>query len=173
MNASTLNSNREEAVTVQNGWVWLPIIILLELGSLALFIYAIAEGGSELGHPFWRLFVAGLLGMILAVFLMPGFFTLQPNEARVLLLFGRYRGTVRQGGFHWGNPFYSNGPCASGFKAGLRAAATKEKTQATGPSLKHSGRNKISLRARNLNSDKLKTNDNPGNPIENAPVTPW
>ena len=41
---------------------------------------------------------------------MTGFFTLQPNQARVLVLFGAYKGTVRTPGFHWGNPFYSNGP---------------------------------------------------------------
>jgi regulator of protease activity HflC (stomatin/prohibitin superfamily) len=36
-----------------------------------------------------------------------GFMTLQPNEARVLILFGAYKGTVRRSGFHWTNPFYS------------------------------------------------------------------
>jgi regulator of protease activity HflC (stomatin/prohibitin superfamily) len=33
-----------------------------------------------------------------------GYFTLQPNEARALVLFGSYRGTVRESGFHWTNP---------------------------------------------------------------------
>src|SRR5215472_8540685 len=143
MNATTLNQNREQAVTVQNGWVWLPIVILLQLGSIALFVYAIAAGTSSVGHPFWGLFVTGLLGMILFVFLLPGFFTLQPNEARVLVLFGKYRGTVRDSGFHWGNPFYSNGPSASAsaFKASLRAAATKEAPQETAFSAKQTRRN--------------------------------
>lgn len=175
MNASTLNPNREQVVTVQNGWVWLPIIILLKLGSIALFIYSIAAGDQQVGHPLWVLFTAGILGMILAVFLMPGFFTLQPNEARVLVLFGKYRGTVRESGFHWGNPFYTNGPNATvaALKAGLRSAATKEKTPETPANLKQTGRNKISLRARNLNSDKLKVNDKRGNPVEIAAVIVW
>ncbi len=174
MNAPTLNSNREQTVTVQNGWVWLPIVILLELGSIALFIYSIYLGNQNLGHPVWRLFVPALLGMILAFFLMPGFFTLQPNESRVLVLFGHYRGTVRQSGFHWGNPFYSNGGSVSAFRARLQAAVTKEKTPPeASATLKLSGRNKISLRARNLNSDKLKVNDKRGNPIEIAAVIVW
>ncbi len=173
MNASTLNPNREQVVTVQNGWVWLPLVILLELGSIALFIYSLAAGDRQLGHPFWGLFVAGLLGMILAVFLMPGFFTLQPNEARVLILFGKYRGTVRESGFHWGNPFYSNGTSGCSVKAGLRAAATKEKAPEPPANLKQLGRNKISLRVRNLNSDKLKVNDKRGNPVEIAAVIVW
>jgi regulator of protease activity HflC (stomatin/prohibitin superfamily) len=48
--------------------------------------------------------------------LLIGLFTLQPNEARVLLLFGKYHGTVRISGFHWTNPFYS-----AGHKISLRA----------------------------------------------------
>ena len=176
MNASTLNPNREQTVTVHNGWVCLPTLILLELGSIALFIYSIAAGTNTVGHPFWWQFVTGILGMFLAVFLMPGFFTLQPNEARVLVLFGKYRGTVRESGFHWGNPFYSNGPgsSAAALRAELRAAAAKgEKTQETASSIKQGRRNKISLRARNLNSDKLKVNDKRGNPIEIAAVIVW
>ena len=143
-------------------------IILLELGSLALFIYSIAVSNSYGGHPAWPLFFAGLLGMILAVILMPGFFTLQPNEARVLLLFGRYKGTVRESGFHWGNPFYANGG-----KLQFRVNARKEEPAEAQFSTRRQPRNKISLRARNLNSDKLKVNDKRGNPIEIGAVIVW
>jgi regulator of protease activity HflC (stomatin/prohibitin superfamily) len=45
--------------------------------------------------------------MVLVVVLLFGFFTLQPNEAAVLLLFGSYHGTVRVAGFHWANPLYT------------------------------------------------------------------
>ena len=58
------------------------------------------------------------------IVLMPGFFTLQPNEARVLILFGDYKGTARRAGFHWANPFYSNGPARSGAAARRREPAT-------------------------------------------------
>src|ERR1700690_2938400 len=100
MNNSTLTTNREQPAAVQRGALMLPTIILLELGSLATFIYSIAMSDRNGGHPLWPLFIAGLLGMVLAVVLIPGFFTLQPNEARVLVLFGRYKGTVRASGFH-------------------------------------------------------------------------
>ncbi len=43
----------------------------------------------------------------LGIFLCFGFFTLEPNEARVLMLFGAYKGTVRSSGFHWANPLYA------------------------------------------------------------------
>jgi regulator of protease activity HflC (stomatin/prohibitin superfamily) len=102
---------------------------------------------------------------------MTGFFTLQPNQARVLVLFGAYKGTVRMPGFHWGNPFYSNGPQqAASWRANLVAAKVGASSTAGQRPL---GRNKISLRARTLNGDKLKVNDKRGNPIEIAAVVVW
>ena len=168
MNDTIQSVNQESIRTVQRGAVMLPVIILVELGSLALFVYSIAVSNSYGGHPAWPLFFAGLLGMILAVILMPGFFTLQPNEARVLLLFGRYKGTVRESGFHWGNPFYANAG-----KLQFRVNARKEEPAEAQFSARRQPRNKISLRARNLNSDKLKVNDKRGNPIEIGAVIVW
>ncbi len=168
MTASTLSTNREQIVSVQRGAIWLPIIVLLGLGSPALFFYSIAVSGDHGGHPYWELFIVGALGIVLTGFLLPGFFTLQPNEARVLVLFGGYRGTVRASGFHWGNPFYSNG-----IKGGLRFAAAKDQPAEAQAAFRRQWRNKISLRVRNLNSDKLKVNDKRGNPIEIAAVIVW
>src|SRR5687768_14758525 len=102
MNAEPLGTNRERAVAVVSGWMALPIVLLLMASGVTVFIYSIAAGVNELGHPIWGLFVLGLLGVIVGIFMLPGFFTLQPNEARVLILFGAYRGTVRESGFHWG-----------------------------------------------------------------------
>ncbi|HLH52515.1 MAG TPA: SPFH domain-containing protein [Verrucomicrobiae bacterium] len=167
MNQNSLNPNRELPRSVLPGAVMLPLVILLEVASIAAFITSIALTNSNGGHPVWPLFIAGIVGMILAVFLMPGFFTLQPNQARVLILFGRYKGTVRDSGFHWGNPFYSNG-----LKTGNRVTAS-EKGREAETGLRHGSRNKISLRVRNLNSDKLKVNDKRGNPIEIAAVIVW
>ncbi len=172
MNAN-FSANREQAVSVQRGAVMLPILILWELGSIALFIYSIAVSDQHGGHPDWLWFIVGLLGMITGKILMAGFFTLQPNEARVLVLFGRYRGTVRASGFHWGNPFYTNGLRISALRL---AAATGEKPTEASVALRNTfrnKRNKISLRVRNLNSDRLKVNDKRGNPVEIAAVIVW
>jgi regulator of protease activity HflC (stomatin/prohibitin superfamily) len=99
--------------------------------------------------------IAALLMFALATFACFGYFTLQPNEARVLILFGRYRGTVRYSGFHWANPLFSRGQRPSGsLKIGL-------------------GSSRLSLRAHNFNSDKLKVNDKGGNPVEIAAVVVW
>src|SRR5262249_25637221 len=143
--------------------------------SLALFIYSIATTDQHGGHPNWPLFIIGLLGMFLAVVMMPGVFTLQPNEARVLVLFGKYKGNVRDSGFHWGNPFYSNGskPGQRAMSYKLQAMAEKRPPTENPLMLKQGGRNKISLRARNLNSEKLKVNDKRGNPVEIGAVIVW
>src|SRR6266853_241371 len=176
MNESTLNTNRELSRTVQRGAVMLPTVILLELGSVASFIYSIAVSDSNGGHPLWRLFIAGLLGMVLAKVLIAGFFTLQPNEARVLLLFGRYKGTVRESGFHWGNPFYSNGGQLSGAARRIAEAEfnlAKGKLHGGTRQRRSQSRHRVSLRARTLNGEKLKVNDKRGNPVEIAAIVIW
>jgi regulator of protease activity HflC (stomatin/prohibitin superfamily) len=85
---------------------------------------------------------------------------LQPNEARVLILFGAYRGTVRDSGFWWANPFYSRSRTSSVSGTSLKALAANNSS-------------KISLRVRNFNSEKLKVNDKRGNPVEIAAVVVW
>jgi hypothetical protein len=100
-------ASREREITVLNGW----LMLLINLGMLAagifLLVQTIREGvSSHAGISLTRLFTA--IGIqILGWILLLGHFTLQPNEARALILFGAYRGTVRTSGFHWANPFYS------------------------------------------------------------------
>lgn len=153
---------------MQNGWLMLPANLLLLVGALLVFILSIVRGVQSLGQPYWVGFAAGILLFIWSVIMLFGFFTLQPNEARVLVLFGDYRGTVRKSGFHWGNPFYWNGTSAV---RGMAAAAKGGEGVASAP--KKHPRNKVSLRARNFNTERLKVNDKRGNPIEIAAVVVW
>ena len=48
----------------------------------------------------------GILGAIIAFFLLAGLMAIQPNSARVLTLFGDYVGTIKESGFFWANPFF-------------------------------------------------------------------
>src|SRR5882672_6672592 len=169
MNAETSTVNREKVVKVMSGWTMLPIVLGLLLGGLALLFYSIIAGVRDLNHPYWTLMVTALLVEPVSIIMLVGFFTLQPNEARVLLLFGEYKGTVRESGFHWGNPFYSNnttqiGPLARAIERQNRMAAGKESGHMS--PTKGMSRFKLSLRARNFNSEKLKMNDKQNNPIE-------
>jgi regulator of protease activity HflC (stomatin/prohibitin superfamily) len=81
-----------------------------------------------------------------------------------------YKGSVRTSGFHWANPFYSNGRQR---QASLESRIAGTKSAPVGPAQRPLGRNRISLRARTLNGEKLKVNDKRGNPIEIAAVVVW
>lgn len=153
----------ERVVHVQSGWTMLPVFVGLLLADIGFLIFAFQSGTST-----WRVTFLILL-LPICIVLLKGFFTLQPNEARVLVLFGDYKGTVRSSGFHWGNPFYTNGPRQ------VSAFSTAPLNKSGGSAVSHHtlGRNKISLRARTLSGEKLKVNDKRGNPIEIAAVVVW
>jgi regulator of protease activity HflC (stomatin/prohibitin superfamily) len=166
--------SEERQVRPISGWVVLPIVVVLYLVAPAMVWWSFAAGGESDGKavPSWWWFVAGLIVLTLAVVASVGFYTLQPNEARVLILFGNYRGTVRKAGFVWGNPFYANGSSgkrATGTPTTRKARSEQEGSQPPTPQ----GRYKVSLRARTLNGDRLKVNDRRGNPVEIAAVVVW
>ena len=170
-------STRERERRVMSGWVMLPVTIALYIAGPVLIVLAFINGMTTSGNaaqPNWWLFAAGIVAILAAALLSPGFFALQPNEARVLILFGDYRGTAKQGGFCWGNPFYSNGPATQSAGQSIWTQAknknSDESNQAQPKKLK---RYKISLRARTLNGDKLKVNDKRGNPVDIAAVVVW
>jgi regulator of protease activity HflC (stomatin/prohibitin superfamily) len=130
----SLTTHREQPASALSGWPALfGVLVVIVLGLVLVII-----GAST--RSVLLLFV-GVVVAITAFVMIGGFFTLQPNEAAVFTLFGSYRGTARQNGFLWANPFYR--------------------------------KLKISLRARNLNGDKLKVNDKRGNPVEIAVVIVW
>ena len=81
-------------------------IIVPANGYLMLFVFLILFFGGVFGIILMRNPWALLL-IVSGVFLAPGFIMVQPNESRVLLLFGEYIGTVKKNGFFWVNPFYT------------------------------------------------------------------
>jgi len=103
---------------------------------VVLLIFAAALVGIIL----FRTPLAGLL-FLLFFFMLPGFFIIQPNNSRVMVFFGDYRGTVKSNGFYWVNPFYS--------------------------------KKKVSLRAHNFDSERVKVNDKLGNPILISVILVW
>jgi regulator of protease activity HflC (stomatin/prohibitin superfamily) len=178
MNANTVTVNREQTTRVQNGWFFLVLALLFIIGDIYLLIFAFTGGIPAVGHPLLLPLAIGALGIPVWIIFLTGFFTLQPNEARVLLLFGEYRGTVRESGFHWGNPFYSNGKTSAvapttGTEGHAKGTALQAAAAAAASRRKGLTRNKISLRARTLNGGQLKVNDKRGNPIEIAAVVIW
>jgi regulator of protease activity HflC (stomatin/prohibitin superfamily) len=88
-------SNREQPVRAISGWFVLLAIFTLAL--LGFFLVSTNQGDFSRGLT--------VVAAVVMAFLTRGFFTLQPNEAAVLTLFGAYTGTVRSSGFFWANPF--------------------------------------------------------------------
>ncbi len=117
----------EKIIVPANGYLMLFLFVLLLFGSIALF--PITKTG-------WPVF-----GVIISIALAVGFLMVQPNGSRVLLLFGKYVGTIKKNGFYWVNPFYT--------------------------------KKKISLRASNFDSERLKVNDKLGNPIMISTILVW
>lgn len=115
-------------------------IIVPTNGYLMLFVFLILFFGGVFGIILIRNPWALLL-IVSGAFLAPGFIMVQPNESRVLLLFGEYIGTVKKNGFFWVNPFYT--------------------------------KKKISLRASNFDSERLKVNDKLGNPVMISTILVW
>lgn len=144
----------EIRTTALNGWALLPANFILLFAGGGLFMTGARDGAGAV-------IAAGALMALLAVFFFFGFFTLQPNEARVLVLFGAYKGVVRDSGFYWANPLYARSRGGSWVNEG---GVTRHDG---GESMK------VSLRARNFECQKLKVNDKGGNPIEIAAVVVW
>lgn len=132
--------SREIPIKAASGWLMLPINLALFIGGFAATIWVIVLTDRYGGGTAWYL-LGTIPTAIVGIIFLGGFFTLQPNEARVLILFGAYRGSVRDSGFFWANPFMT--------------------------------KLKVSLRTRNMETQKLKVNDKRGNPIEIAAVVVW
>lgn len=151
-----------------SGWPMLAVNIVLILGGIALLIFGIFQTGEQ--REFSWFIVLGPLVEILGIISLCGHFTLQPNEARVLILFGDYHGTAHDSGFFWANPFYARNRAhvpIPGAEPVRNPRTGRNETPARVLSAK------ISLRARNFISDKLKVNDKRGNPVEIAAVVVW
>ena len=118
---------QENTIIPANGYSMLLLFLILFLGGIAAMI--------AIRTPIFGLAV--LTGLVM----VPGFIMVQPNNSRVLLLFGKYIGSVKKNGFYWINPFYT--------------------------------KKKISLRASNFDSERLKVNDKLGNPIMISTILVW
>lgn len=117
----------EKVIVPANGYLMLFVFLILFFGSIATMI--------KLENPVF------ITGIVIAIFIVPGFIMVNPNNSRVLLLFGKYVGTIKENGFYWVNPFFS--------------------------------KKKISLRASNFDSERLKVNDKLGNPVMISTILVW
>ncbi len=166
---TTQSAASERIASTMNGWGMLILNIALFLGGGYLSSLAALDGGP--------MRMIGALCVLAGVIMVGGYFTLQPNQARVLILFGAYKGTVRSSGFHWANPFYSR---SRGINLQKDGGSSEGGDQRNRPGRRRAGglglqwlSTKLSLRAHNFSSDAIKVNDKRGNPVEIAAVIVW
>jgi len=84
--------NTEKSCTPYNGYLLLSLLLVLILATVGAVIL---ESVALI-----------IIFAILMAFIPGGLFVVNPNSSKVLLLFGAYKGTVKQNGFFWINPFY-------------------------------------------------------------------
>lgn len=96
-----MNTNKEYPYKgkIRNGFVMLAMILIPIPALVAVLFSVLPE------EMFWIPGIIAGLGIITMAILSCGFFVLQPNKARVMIFFGNYRGTYRETGFFWVNPF--------------------------------------------------------------------
>lgn len=117
----------EKIIKPANGYLMLIIVLTILIGSIVL--------GIKQEEPLYIIF------SVISFFGLFGFILVNPNTSKVVLLFGKYVGTIKANGLYWANPFYS--------------------------------KKKISLRASNFDSERLKVNDKLGNPVMISTILVW
>ena len=113
-NGKIVNRYEEKAAKTYSGFMMLALVLLLVVAGIALLVvgvitlvqYAELMGDEDAVSPMGiALLIGGILVMTLGGILCAGFKTINPNEAIVLTLFGKYYGTIKKDGFYWTNIF--------------------------------------------------------------------
>lgn len=139
---------------------WGPLLL-----SLAVMVAAVGLGvvGGSTGNLI--LLVALPVLLILAIITLCGLIAVPPNDARVLLLFGEYKGSIKESGFFWVNPFYTKKKVTlrvRNFETG--GTKVSEQKDAAGQVTQAQGR---------TGGRPSKVNDRDGNPIDISAVVVW
>lgn len=117
----------EKTSSPPNGYLMVGLFVIFLIGG----IFLVLRGMMALAVPM----------ILIALIILPGLVLVNPNSSRVLLLFGKYVGTIKDNGLFWVNPLYT--------------------------------KRKISLRASNFDSERLKVNDKLGNPVMISTILVW
>ncbi|HRT34053.1 MAG TPA: SPFH domain-containing protein [Bacteroidales bacterium] len=84
---------KEKIIKAPNGFLMFAVLLVM----VAFTIYFLVN----------NLYLIGIIMLVIDIFMLPGFFVINPNSSKVLLLFGAYRGTIKVNGFYWVIPFYT------------------------------------------------------------------
>jgi regulator of protease activity HflC (stomatin/prohibitin superfamily) len=148
----------ERSYEPMSGWPALIGVLLAFFGGLAFLIYSAVQ--QMIPGIFF-----GVGSMITGFICLFGFMAIAPNQARVLLLFGEYKGSTKKSGFYWVNPFFSKKKLSlrvRNFETG--STTTPEKKNEAGVVVTPGSRS---------GGKPSKVNDKDGNPIDISAVVVW
>ncbi len=149
---------QETRIRPMAGWLPLLLVLLLISGGIAGTILS-GRAGFLPGIP------AGIVSFLLGILMLFGFMAIPPNQSRVLLLFGTYKGSVFDSGFFWVNPFYS--------KKKISLRIRNFETGSTTQPEQKDAQGKVVARKSRTHGRPSKVNDRDGNPIEISAVVVW
>ena len=158
----------------------LLFIILMFIGSIYLMIAGlggiIAADDADVapGALSIIMFLSGMVVITIASIMIAGLKLINPNEALVLTLFGKYKGTLKEAGFYYVNPFCTafNPAASTRLRQSDDVGGDKKTVSVQGSTGEASGK-KISLKIMTLSNNKQKINDCLGNPIEISIAVIW
>ena len=155
----------EKEIQVSAGWFPLFTCLAVFVVAVPSIIIGANMQDGQLPALGVLLIAIGIIALPIALLGFFGLIAIPPNSARVLLLFGEYRGTVKDSGFFWVNPFYTKRKVSlrvRNFETG--SSSTPETKNAQGVVTQAKGRTA---------SKPSKVNDRDGNPIEISAVVVW
>lgn len=155
----------EKKLIPNSGWGPLLIFSSAMIGLIVALIWLINNEPRLDNYLFGGLMITDLVAIAIVFVCLFGFIAVAPNESRVLLLFGVYRGTVVESGFYWVNPFFSKKKISlkiRNFETG--STSTPEQKDAAGKVIQQRGRS---------HGRPSKVNDRDGNPVEISAVVVW
>ncbi len=162
--------HEEKRLNPASGFPVLIITILLAIAALVLFIMSIIwlDDGYSLAALLSVILTSAYMFIVFPL-ILGGLKAINPNEAAVFVLFGKYYGTIAKPGYFFINPFCTQfNPTA---QPKLTATLGSQGIQAVPSGLPANKR--VSLKANTLNNEKQKVNDREGNPIEIGVVVIW
>lgn len=164
--------------TKKNGMVALLLIIAMYIVAIGMTVFGgilLERNTMTIGVP---VLVVGIIGCSIGWIFLLGLKVIKPQEALVLTLFGDYKGTLREPGFYFVNPFCVAINPAAATKLAQSGEQTNSKTVlniagASAEVTTATTSKKISLKSMTLNNGRQKINDCLGNPIEIGIAVIW
>jgi len=155
----------EKTYQPMNGWFPLLVTLIMIVAGPWLIISKAIALGEYGGSQNLLLMIVGIVVFALGFISIFGFMAIQPNQARVLLLFGTYKGSALESGFFWVIPFFS--------KKKISLRIRNFETGSTQQPEQKSAQGQV-LQAKSRTAGRpSKVNDRDGNPIDISSVVVW